>query len=54
VPSYTAVLVTGSVVKTGNTITGTKPAIVIARTNPWYGPARGHVGTAEVLAVLCP
>ena len=54
VPSYTAMLVTGSVVQAGNTVTGSKPAIVIARTNPGYGPAPGHVGTAEVLAVLCP
>jgi hypothetical protein len=53
VPSYTAMLVTSSVGKTGNIVTGTKPAIVVVRTNPGYGPSPGHAGTAEVLAVLC-
>ncbi len=53
VPSYTAMLVTSSVTKSGSTITGSKPAIVIVRTNPGYGSAPGHTGTAEVVAVLC-
>ena len=53
-PSYTAMLVTDSVTKSGPTITGTKPSIVVVRTNPGYGPSPGKAGTAEVLAVLCP
>jgi hypothetical protein len=54
VPSFTAMLVTSSVVKNGNTITGTKPSIVVVQTNPGYGPSPGHAGTAQVVAVLCP
>lgn len=53
VPEYTALLVTSQVTKTGPTITGTKPMIVIARVNPGYSPNPGHPGTAEVLGVFC-
>ena len=54
VPSFTPMLVTDSVEKNGNTITGTKPSIVVVQTNAGYGPAPGHAGTARVVAVLCP
>lgn len=54
VPAYTALLVTALVTKDGDTITGTKPSIVVVQTNPGYDPAPGHPGTAQVLAVLCP
>ena len=54
VPSFTPMLVTSSVIKNGNTIMGTKPSIVVVQTNPGYGPAPGHEGTAQVVAVLCP
>jgi hypothetical protein len=53
VPGYTAMLVTSGVAKSGDVITGTKPAIVVVRTNTGYAPAPGFTGTAEVLAVLC-
>ena len=54
VPSFTPMLVTSSVEKVGNTITGSKPSIVVVQTNAGYGPAPGHTGTAQVIAVLCP
>ncbi|MFI5713347.1 hypothetical protein [Kribbella sp. NPDC051620] len=52
-PRYTAVLVTSKVVKNGNIINGTKPAIAIVRVNPGYSPSPGHPGTATVLGLLC-
>ena len=53
-PTYTAMLVTDRVTKSGKVITGTKPSIVIVRVNPGYSPSPGKIGTAEVLGVLCP
>ena len=53
-PTYTAMLVTDRVTKSGKVITGTKPSIVIVRVNPGYSPSPGKTGTAEVLGVLCP
>lgn len=53
VPAYTALLVTSSVTKSGTTISGTKPTIVIANVNPGYGPSPGKTGTAVVLGALC-
>ena len=53
-PTYTAMLSTDRVTKSGKTITGTKPSIVIVRVNPGYSPSPGKTGTAEVLGVLCP
>ena len=53
VPAYTAVLVTGLVTKSGSTISGAKPAIVIVKVNPGYGPSPGKTGTAVVLGKLC-
>jgi len=53
VPQYTAVLVTSKVTKSGNIVTGTKPAIAVVRVNPGYSPSPGHPGTAVVLGKLC-
>jgi hypothetical protein len=53
VPSYTAMLVTSSVTKSGSTISGTKPSLVIVRTDAGYQPSPGHAGTGQVVAVLC-
>jgi hypothetical protein len=53
VPSYTAMLVTNSVTKSGSTIFGTKPSLVIVRANAGYQPSPGHTGTGQVVAVLC-
>jgi hypothetical protein len=53
VPAYTAMLVTNSVTKSGNTVSGTKPKIVIMRTDAGYQPSSGHAGTGHVAAVFC-
>jgi hypothetical protein len=53
VPAYTVMLVTNSVTKSGNTISGTKPGLVIVRTDAGYLPSPGHGGTGHVVAVLC-
>ena len=56
-PTYTAMLSTDRVTKSGRTITGTKPsdiAVTVADANPGYSPSPGKTGTAEVLGVLCP
>jgi hypothetical protein len=39
--------------KSGSTIIGTKPSLVIVRTNAGYQPSPGHAGTGQVVAVLC-
>lgn len=54
VPSYTAMIATNSVTKSGSTISGTKPKLVIVRTDAGYLPSPGHTGTGQVVAVLCP
>ncbi len=53
VPTYTAMLATSSVTKSGSTVSGTKPSLVIVHTDPGYQPSPGHVGTGQVVAVLC-
>ena len=54
IPAYMAVLVAGSIQKSGSTISGNVPSIVIVQTNPGYGPNPGHAGTGMVVATLCP
>jgi hypothetical protein len=53
VPSFMAVIAASSITKSGNTISGNIPRLVIVKTNPGYGPAPGHTGTGTVVAVLC-
>jgi hypothetical protein len=48
------VLVSSSVVKSGATISGNAPAIVVVKTDPGYAPNPGHPGTGTVIATLCP
>lgn len=54
VPAYMGVLVSSSVVKSGATISGNAPAIVVVKTDPGYAPNPGHPGTGTVIATLCP
>jgi uncharacterized repeat protein (TIGR01451 family) len=54
VPLFMAVIASSTVTKSGATITGDIPKIVIVRTNPGYGPSPGHAGTGTVVAVACP
>jgi hypothetical protein len=53
VPSYTEVIVSSDLTKSGSTISGNIVEIVIVKTNPGYGPDPGHAGTGTVVAVLC-
>jgi hypothetical protein len=53
VPSLMAVIVSSSINKSGHTISGDVPKIVIVQTDPGYGPSPGQSGTGTVVAVLC-
>jgi uncharacterized repeat protein (TIGR01451 family) len=54
VPTFMAVIVSSHITKSGATINGDIPKIVIVRTNPGYGPAPGTAGTGTIVAVACP
>jgi uncharacterized repeat protein (TIGR01451 family) len=54
VPLFMAVIASSTVTKSGSTINGDIPKIVVVRTNPGYGPSPGHAGTGTVVAVVCP
>jgi hypothetical protein len=53
VAAFMAVIGSTSITKSGNTITGDVPEIVIVKTNPGYGPSPGQTGTGTVVAVFC-
>ena len=53
VPSYMAVIASSSIGKSGSTISGDIPKVVIVKTDPGYQPNPGHAGTGTVVAVLC-
>jgi len=53
VPPFMAVIASSSITKSGATISGDVPKIVIVKTNPGYGPSPGQTGTGTVVAVLC-
>jgi hypothetical protein len=52
-PSYMGVIVSSSISKSGPTISGDTPHIVIVTTNPGYQPDPGHAGTGTVVAQVC-
>ena len=54
VPSYMGILVTNSVSKAGNNISGNWGGIVVVKTDPGYAPNPGHAGTGKIVAVFCP
>jgi Bacterial Ig-like domain (group 3) len=53
VPSYMGVLVSSSVTKSGNTISGNTTKIVVVKTEPGYAPDPGHHGTGTIVATYC-
>ncbi len=53
VPSYMGVLVTSSVTKSGNTVSGTWAGIVVVKTDPGYAPSPGHPGKGTIVGVFC-
>jgi hypothetical protein len=52
-PKYMAVIVTSSAAKSGATISGNTPHIVIVKTDPGYAPGPGHAGTGTVVSQVC-
>jgi hypothetical protein len=54
VPQFMAVIVSSSISKSGPTISGDTPEVVVVQTNPGYGPNPGHAGTGTVVSVVCP
>ncbi len=52
VPSFTAMIVSSSIVKSGKVIRGDDVHIVIVQTAPGYAPNPGHPGTGTIAAVL--
>ena len=53
VPEFMGVIVSSDVTKSGSVISGNIEKIVVVRTEPGYGPAPGHRGYGEVVAIIC-
>jgi hypothetical protein len=53
-PPFMGVVVSSSITKSGSTISGDAPEIVVVTPNPGYRPDPGHPGTGTVVAVYCP
>ncbi len=53
VPAYMGVLVSSKVTKSGSTISGDSPRIVVVKTDPGYSSNPGHAGTGTVVAEFC-
>ncbi len=53
VPSYMAVIVSGSISQSGSVISGNDVHMVIVKTNPGYAPNPGHPGTGTIVGVIC-
>ena len=53
VPSLITVIVTSSITRSGPTISGNIPEMVIVQTDSGYGPNPGQTGTGTVVAVIC-
>jgi len=54
VPQYMAVIASSSIAKSGSTIFGHAPKVLVVKTNSGYGPDPGHAGTGTVVAQVCP
>jgi uncharacterized repeat protein (TIGR01451 family) len=53
IPAYLGVFVSSSITKSGSTISGNIPKMVVVHTNPGYASNPGHAGTGTVVAVIC-
>jgi hypothetical protein len=53
IPEFMSVLVSSSITKSADTITGDVKRIVIVKTQPGYGPNPGAGGYGKVIAVIC-
>jgi Bacterial Ig-like domain (group 1) len=52
-PQFIAVIVSSHITKSGPTISGDTPEVVVVKTNAGYAPNPGHAGTGTVVAVIC-
>jgi hypothetical protein len=52
-PGFIAVIVSSHVSKSGPTISGDTPEVVVVKTNPGYAPNPGHAGMGTVVAKVC-
>lgn len=52
-PAFMGVIATSSTSKSGSTISGNTPKIVVVRTDPGYDSNPGHAGTGTVVANVC-
>ena len=52
-PLYIGVVVSSTISKSGSSISGNVPKIVVVTTNPGYEGNPGHHGTGTVIAVYC-
>jgi hypothetical protein len=52
-PEYIAVIVSSHITKSGPTISGNTPEVVVVKTNGGYAPNPGHAGTGTVVGVVC-
>jgi hypothetical protein len=53
VPEYMTVIASSAISRSGPTISGNIPEVVVVETNPGSPPDPGHPGTATVVAVVC-
>ena len=53
VPSYMGVLVSGSISKSGSTVSGNGLHIVVVKTDPGYGPEPSLPGTGTIVGTFC-
>ena len=52
-PAFMGMIVSSSISKSGSSISGDTPHIVVVQTNPGYDTNPGHAGTGMVVAQLC-
>lgn len=52
-PAFMIVRVSNSISKSGSTISGNTPHLVVVQVNPGYDANPGHAGTGTVVGVLC-
>jgi hypothetical protein len=52
-PAYLAVIVASSIGKSGSTISGNTPHMVVVKTSPGYAPDPAHAGAGTVVAQIC-
>jgi hypothetical protein len=53
IPAYMAIIVSSHVDKSGSSIGGDTPHIVIVKTDPGYQGNPGHAGTGTIVGVVC-